>query len=106
MNIADTKKYYIILTIIGISPYLINGYINSYIASDVYLYWFFELFTWVCIPLLVFYLAFSKLGLRANDLGLSNIIFGRKSVGLIILACIVMAPLDLFLYKTLFSFSS
>ena len=50
-------------------PYLINGYINSLIASSTAAYWSFELTTWVAIPLLAFSLARRDCGLTLGHLG-------------------------------------
>jgi hypothetical protein len=89
-----TARLYVACAALGIFPYLINGYINSKIAAWPALYWTFEVVCWVVIPGAVFAVLVRRGGLRAADLGLHGRIFGRDSVGLVILACLVLCPLE------------
>jgi membrane protease YdiL (CAAX protease family) len=78
----------------GISPYLINGYVNSKIAAWPALYWSFEVLCWIVIPAAVFAVLVRRDGLRAADLGLHGRIFRRHSVGLVVVACMILCPID------------
>jgi membrane protease YdiL (CAAX protease family) len=82
----------------GTFPYLINGYINARIASSPALYWTFELLCWLAVPAVVLVVLVRRAGLRFSEIGLNGRIFGRYSVGLVILMCLVMCLLCAWVY--------
>jgi membrane protease YdiL (CAAX protease family) len=97
------RKLYLGCAAAGIFPYLVNGYVNSKIAAWPALYWSFEVVCWIVIPAAVF--AFlARRGLRAADLGLHTRIFGRDSVGLVVLACLVLCPIDAVGYAKVYGY--
>jgi len=93
-------KLYSILIGIGIFPFLINGYINSVIYSYPFWYWSFELLSWVILPATVMTVAIRFGGLRAADIGLSLNVRGRRAVVLLLLICVVIGPVELYLYES------
>lgn len=64
-NFGALRMWFALATL----PYLINGYINSLIASSSAAYWSFELTTWVAIPLVAFSLARRDCRLTLDHLG-------------------------------------
>ena len=105
--LSKSFKYsYIILFLVGIFPFLINGYINSLIFNNALLYWSFEILSWIVIPTIIFYFAVSKNGLRFSELGLHTKVFGRQSIGLLVAACVLVSFIDYWAYKNLFDYFS
>ena len=54
----------LLLALIGIAPFMVNGLINSKIAHNALLYWGFELLTWIVIPCSVLYFVMRTPGMR------------------------------------------
>ena len=79
MEPTRQKNLYLLLLCLGITPMLINGYVNSLICKNPLAYWGFEMVSWVLLPVLVFSVA-GRSGLKASDLGLDSRIFGRKNL--------------------------
>jgi membrane protease YdiL (CAAX protease family) len=87
------------MTIAGIAPLLFNGYVNASIAQWPAVYWSFEFACWIVVPILVLGTLYRSCGLRPSHIGLNGTIFGRRSMGLVILTCVVLSPLTLWIYK-------
>jgi hypothetical protein len=90
---------YAVLTAAGIAPFLINGYVNARVAPWPAVYWGFEFLCWVVVPLVVLGTLRRAGGLRLSDIGLNGVIFGQRSIGLIVFTCLLICPLELLVYK-------
>ena len=95
------RKLYFLLTLVGITPFFLNGYINSKIHQNPYLYWSFEILIWVVIPLAVVGFLTRIPDFRFSDLGFRVGIWGRNSVELLALICILFAFADYWIYAFL-----
>jgi membrane protease YdiL (CAAX protease family) len=87
---ADTgeqRNRLLFLALCGITPFMVNGLVNSVIAHNALLYWAFEMLTWIVIP--------STVLLR-----------GRSNIGLVLLACAVLSPLCYGVYFYSYEFFS
>ena len=93
----------ILLLTLGISPYLVNGYINSLIYEVPVLYWSFELITWVLVPTGILYLLQRFGDLKVEDLGFSGLFIGRRRVGLIVLVGFFCAPIGYVIFSIFLS---
>jgi membrane protease YdiL (CAAX protease family) len=80
------------LLALGIAPFLVNGWINSYIYDIPWMYWGFELFSWLLIPSVVFFLAAKKAGLRREEVGLTMTIRGKRSIARVLLTAVLLCP--------------
>lgn len=100
----NPKHKLFILVVLAISPLMINGYINAHIYQNPLLYWLFELFSWVGVPLVVWFIARQHLGITANDIGITNTIFEQKSIFLILLFSAILAPTIFLVYKQSYLF--
>ena len=100
MEIAAQRNRYAALFLLGISPFLVNGAINPVIARYPWIFWSFEVLTWVFLPLAIFGIALRQLGLRAEEMGLHARIRGRPNVGFLLVLCVLIAPLFLIIYNT------
>ena len=104
MNPIQQKTLFPLLIGVGIFPFMINGYINSLIADMPILYWGFELFSWVVLPTFIFGIAIKYGGLDFNSLGLNGKIFGKRNLPLLIIVCIILCPLDYWLYHEIYNY--
>lgn len=102
----SNKRLYWILISIGVIPFLLNGYINSLIYTNPWLYWSFEILIWTLVPSMIFYFAIKKGNLKAADIGLSTNIMGRNSLFLVIAFCILFPPIEFFIYKLCLAYST
>ncbi len=102
----SNKRLYWTLFTIGVIPFLFNGYINSKIHTTPWLYWSFEILIWTLVPLAIFYIANKKGNLIAADIGISTRIIGRSSLFLVVIFCLVFAPLDYSIYRLFLGLSS
>jgi membrane protease YdiL (CAAX protease family) len=91
---------------IAVSPYLINGYINSLIADNPIHYWTFELVTWVVLPALVFTIARNRYGITLQELGFTAALFGKSRVPLLLGLCVAFSALDWYAYSSLHRYFS
>jgi hypothetical protein len=98
------RNLYLGLFAAGISPFLINGAINPIIYPHPWLYWSFELLSWFVLPAIVFWLAVRKGGLRADEIGLTGRVRGKKRFVLLLVLCVVAGPFDLLLYSHVYEF--
>lgn len=106
MDTNKKKLIYLVSAFIVIFPFIVNGWINSHISKIPLLYWSFEFATWVFIPSAVFiYLSRSTL-LKASDIGMHTLIFGRSSIALTLLTCVIWSPIDFSIYKILYFYAS
>jgi len=94
----------LLLALLGIAPFLVNGVVNSLIYRNAAWYWGFEMLTWIIIPGLVFYRVSKTPGLRLADLGYHCAIRGHRNRGLLLLACVAFAPLCYLVYSRSFAF--
>jgi len=106
MKSTKQRNLLITLSVIGITPFLINGYINSIIHEIPAAYWAFELFSWVVVPIIIFTIAIKQVGLRLSEIGINQRIFGTDSIPLLLVVCIIFCPLYLLVYKSSFTFFS
>ena len=84
---------------------LINGLINSYILNNPVLYWGFEFFQWIVIPLIVLLLLIRYGSLRLQNIGINREIFGKKSIFFVVMVCIIICSVDYLIYSLIYSFS-
>jgi len=101
---GSRRNLYLACAATGISPYLVNGYVNSKVAAWPALYWTLEALFWIAIPAALFFVLVRRGGLRAADLGLHGRIFGRDSVALVIVACLIFCPLDYAVYSRAYEY--
>lgn len=99
MEIAAQRNLYAAFFLLGISPFLVNGAINPVIAPYPWIFWGFEVLSWVVLPLTIFGIALRRLGLRAEEIGLHARIRGRRNLGLVLVLCVLFAPLYLIVYN-------
>ncbi len=92
------EKLILILSI-AIAPLLVNGFVNAQIYSIPLLYWGFELLTWIVLPLGIFAATRHYCNLKLSDIGITQRIFGIKSVGLILFVSVILAPTIFLVYK-------
>ena len=93
-----------VLILLGITPFLLNGYINSLIYTTPVFYWSFEIISWILIPTVILYIAINHAKMRIAEIGISSHIFGRKSLFLVFLASVIFCPINLWLYQELFGY--
>ena len=104
MDRTVRRNFYLGLFAVGIFPFFINGAINPIIYPHPWLYWGFELLSWLVLPAIVFSLAVRKGGLRAGDIGLTAQVRGRRRLALLLVLCVVAGPFDLLLYSHAYAF--
>ena len=100
----EQRRKYAALAAVGIAPLLVNGCINAKIASLPALYWAFELFTWIGIPIAVLTSLVRNAGLRASDLGFSRTIFHRRSVVLVLVSSFLFCLIAYAVYTEAYSY--
>jgi hypothetical protein len=93
------RKLFLELIGIGIIPFMINGYINSIVYQIPFFYWCFEIFSWIVLPVIVFFLAIKFGNLHFSDVGIHTKIFGKSNIPLLIFICVIFCPLDYWLYR-------
>jgi membrane protease YdiL (CAAX protease family) len=106
MTTASQQQRLLGLTLLGITPFMINGLVNSVIADNALLYWGFEALTWIIIPATIACYAIRIPGIGFVDFGFHGSIRGRRNIGLLLLACALFAPLCYGVYKTSYDFFS
>ena len=104
MAMTDHRYRLLLLALCGIAPFMVNGLVNSVIHQDALLYWSFEMLTWVVIPSTVLYLVTRTPGFQFSDLGYHGTICGQHKTGLLLLACVLFAPLCYWVYSTSYNF--
>jgi len=92
-QITNQSGRLLLLALCGITPFMINGLVNSVIYDNALLYWGFELLTWIVIPSIILYRVTRTPGFRFSDLGYHTAIRGRHNPGLVLLVCVLFAPL-------------
>lgn len=98
------KKRLITILAIAISPLIINGYLNIYIYHTPLLYWAFEIFSWIIVPLVAWRVAKRDLHITLHDIGIRSKIFQRKSITLIVLFSAIIAPAIFLVYNRSYHF--
>jgi membrane protease YdiL (CAAX protease family) len=83
----------LLLALFGIVPFMLNGLVNSVIYDDARLYWGFEFLTWIVIPCFILYRVTRGPDFRFADLGYHAAIRGQHDPRLVVLACVLFAPL-------------
>jgi membrane protease YdiL (CAAX protease family) len=104
MAMTDHRNRLLLLALCGIAPYMVNGLVNSVIYQDALLYWSFEMLTWVVIPSTVLYLVTRTPGFQISDFGYHGTICGQRKTGLLLLTCVLFAPLCYWVYSTSYDF--
>ena len=104
MRLTQPRWHLLLLAAIGITPFLLNGVVNSLIYHNALWYWSFELLTWIVIPGVVFYRVMRTPGLRLADLGYHGAIRTRRHPALLALTCALFAPLCYVVYTRSFAF--
>jgi membrane protease YdiL (CAAX protease family) len=94
------------LALLGIAPFLVNGLVNSAIAASAPLYWGFEMLTWIVIPASIAWAATRVPGIGFADFGFHGAIRGQRNIGLLLLVCMLFAPLVYGVYRTCYDFFS
>ena len=106
MNADPQHQRLLGLALLGITPFMINGLVNSVIAEYALLYWGFEMLTWVLIPSAIAYHAVHTASTGWRDFGLHGSIRGRDHPGWLLLASVLFAPLCYAVYKTSYDWLS
>lgn len=106
MESIKQRNLLIGITAIGISPLLVNGYVNSKIYTLPILYWSFEFLTWIVVPTLALIYAARKGALTFPDIGIHRKIAGRNNLPLLVVLCLLLGPIDLLLYSNLLVLSA
>ena len=88
MSIANSKAL-IYAFLLGVFPFLVNGWINAKIHTNLTLFWGFELFSWVVLPCIIFGYLFKFQHLSWDDLGLHCKINHKKNLGLLFFLCLL-----------------
>ena len=104
MAVTDQRNRLLLLALCGIAPFMVNGLVNSVIHQDALLYWGFEMLTWAVIPSIVLYLVTRTPGFQFSDLGYHGTICGQRKTGLLLLTCVLFAPLCYWVYSTSYDF--
>ena len=89
----------ILILSIAIAPLLVNGFVNAQIYSMPLFYWSFELLTWIVLPMGIFMATRRYCNLKLSDIGISQRIFGIKSVSLVLVVSVSLAPTIFLVYK-------
>lgn len=92
------KKIYTLAFCIGISPYFVNGYVNSIIYGYPLLYWIFELATWIVLPLCVVLFLRRSGALVLEEIGFRSNIFKEGKFDIVIFVGLLYALIGLILY--------
>jgi hypothetical protein len=101
------RRVSLLLFCVGISPFLVNGAFNAALyPGHPWLFWLLELASWVVLPTILFTVARERWGLHAADLGLHGRIRGRRSIPLLVLACVMAGPIYFTIYARALSFFS
>lgn len=106
MTASQPNHRLLLLALIGIAPFLINGLVNSVIAHNPLLYWSFELLTWIVIPSGVLYAVSRTPGFQFADLGYHAALRGRHNPTLVCVASLVLAPIVYAVYAQGYAFFS
>ena len=106
MTASPFNPRLLLLALVGIAPFMVNGLVNSVIASNPVLYWAFEVLTWVFIPAVVLWEVSRTPGFEFSWLGCHGELRGRRRVGLLLLACAGFAPLVYAVYENSYAFFS
>ncbi len=67
-----------VLLILGVSPYLLNGWYNPILATHQWAFWVVEIVTWIVLPSSLLFSGFRRRLFTPDDIGLSGTIRGRK----------------------------
>ena len=107
INPLVTKKYSLVCAfLLGIFPFMINGWINANIYQNVPIYWAFELFCWIFLPVVIFSYLFKYQDIKWADLGLHDKINGLKNQELLALLCLLLFFIDYPIYKLSLGFAN
>lgn len=87
MSNANNKTL-IYAFLLGVFPFLVNGWVNAKIHNNLAFFWGFELFSWVVLPCLIFGYLFKFQHLTWDDLGLHNKINHKKNIELLFVLCL------------------
>jgi len=104
MAMTDHRDRLLLLALCGIAPFMFNGLVNAVIYQHTLLYWCFEMLTWIVIPSSVLYLVTRTPGFHITDLGYHDTICGQRKPGLVLLACLLFAPLCYWVYSSSYNF--
>ena len=96
----------LLLALVGIAPFMVNGLVNSWIAHNPVLYWAFEMLTWVFIPGVVLWEVSRTPSFRFAWLGYHTELRGQRRIGLLLLACVLFSPLVYAVYDYCYAYFS
>lgn len=101
MQISSTPRNFLLLTSLGIAPFLINGYVNSKIHESFVLYWSFEVLTWIIVPLIVVFLTTRIVGFEFRQLGFHTSICGYQNSAVLVTICLLSGPICYWIYTNI-----
>ncbi|MCB0346118.1 MAG: CPBP family intramembrane metalloprotease [Bdellovibrionales bacterium] len=84
-----------LLLLIGVLPFLLNGFYNVSVVHAPRLFWLLEIYTWVALPIFVYLIGSKRRWFTAAQLGFSVFIINEsssKKLGAYILLGIVLVP--------------
>jgi len=93
LNTAKNDRIYLLLFCVGISPYMINGWVNARIHNIAWAYWGFEFLSWILIPWTIFRYA-NCINLYPKELGLHDRVAGTRNPVELILLCLLLAVFE------------
>lgn len=99
------NKAYTYALLIGIFPFMANGYINHKISQNLALYWSFELFSWLILPTAIFAYLFKYHGLKWQDLGIHRLVNDSNNIFYLAFSCMLFMMLSYPLYQLCVSIS-
>jgi hypothetical protein len=105
MAVTDQRKRLLLLALCGIAPFMVNGLVNAETYQNALLYWCFEMLTWIVIPSIVLYLVTRTPGFQFANLGYHGTICGQRKTGLLLLVCVLFAPLCYWVYSTSYDYA-
>ena len=84
----SNNKALIYAFLLGVLPFMVNGWVNAKIYTNPALFWGFELFSWVVLPCIIFGYLFKFQHLTWDDLGLHSKINHKKNIELLFFLCL------------------
>lgn len=104
------NKALIYAFLLGVLPFMVNGWVNAKIHTNPALFWGFELFSWVVLPCLIFGYLFKFQNITWADLGLHSKINRKKNLEALFFLCLLAVlftyPLDKIFTRVAIAFVS
>lgn len=86
---ARERGIFATLLLLAITPFLVNGWLNTIIARTPLLYWSFEVVSWVVLPALVAWLSHRRAGITWRQVGVTLDLFGERRWLLLAVLCVL-----------------